>query len=173
MTPKTQGPLAGIRIVELGGIGPGPFAALLLADLGAEIVRIDRIVASDSGIAVDEKYNLLNRSRRSIAMDLKHPQAVAAVLRMLEQADALIEGFRPGVTERLGLGPENCLARNPRLVYGRMTGWGQDGTLAEAPGHDLSPGRPAGHRSVPAGTSSRPGPARRCRTPGSPNTDSA
>lgn len=133
-----QGPLAGVRIVELGGIGPGPFAAMLLSDLGADVLRIDRIVASDSGIDMPEKFNLLHRGRRSVAMDLKHPQAVAAVLKLIGQADALIEGFRPGVAERLGLGPQQCLAANPALVYGRMTGWGQDGPLAQAPGHDLN-----------------------------------
>jgi alpha-methylacyl-CoA racemase len=133
-----RGPLAGVRIVELGGIGPGPYAAMLLSDLGAEIVRIDRIAASDSGVPMDAKFNLLHRGRRSVAMDLKKPEAVAAVLRLVKHADALIEGFRPGVTEKLGLGPDECLAANPRLVYGRMTGWGQDGPLAQAPGHDMN-----------------------------------
>ncbi|MCC6197858.1 MAG: CoA transferase [Burkholderiales bacterium] len=133
-----MGPLAGIRIVELGGIGPGPFAAMLLSDLGADVLRIDRIVASDSGVAMAEKFNLLHRGRKSVAMDLKNPQAVAAVLKLMAKADALIEGFRPGVAERLGLGPEHCLAVNPRLVYGRMTGWGQNGPLAQAPGHDMN-----------------------------------
>ncbi|RZL91607.1 MAG: CoA transferase [Variovorax sp.] len=139
MTTETgKGPLAGIRIVELGGIGPGPFAAMLLSDLGADVLRIDRIVASDSGVHVAEKFNLLHRGRRSVAMDLKKEQSVGAVLKLIEKADALIEGFRPGVTERLGLGPDDCMAVNPRLVYGRMTGWGQDGPLAQAPGHDLN-----------------------------------
>jgi len=133
-----KGPLAGIRIVELGGIGPGPFAAMLLSDLGADVLRIDRIEASDSGVDMPEKFNLLHRGRRSVAMDLKKPQAVEAVKQLVAQADALIEGFRPGVAERLGLGPDDCLAVNPRLVYGRMTGWGQDGPLAQAPGHDLN-----------------------------------
>ncbi len=135
---KAKGPLTGIRILELGGIGPGPFAAMLLADMGAEVLRIDRIVPSDSGVNMDEKFNLLQRSRRSVAMDLKRPEAVAAVLKLVVNADALIEGFRPGVTERMGLGPDDCLAVNPRLVYGRMTGWGQDGPLAQAPGHDMN-----------------------------------
>jgi alpha-methylacyl-CoA racemase len=133
-----MGPLAGVRIVELGGIGPGPFAAMLLSDLGADVLRIDRIVASDSGFHMPEKFNLLHRGRRSVAMDLKKPQAVDAVRKLIARADALIEGFRPGVAERLGLGPEECMASNPRLVYGRMTGWGQDGPLAQAPGHDLN-----------------------------------
>jgi len=132
------GPLAGIRIVELGGIGPGPFAAMLLSDLGADVLRIDRVVPSDGGVHMPDKYNLLHRGRKSVAMDLKKPEAVAAVRKLVAQADALIEGFRPGVTERLGLGPDACLALNPRLVYGRMTGWGQDGPLAEAPGHDMN-----------------------------------
>ena len=133
-----MGPLAGIRIVELGGIGPGPFAAMLLSDLGADVLRIDRIVPSDGGVHMPEKYNLLHRGRRSVAMDLKKASAIAAVRKLVAQADALIEGFRPGVTERLGLGPDECLALNPRLVYGRMTGWGQDGPLAQAPGHDMN-----------------------------------
>jgi len=132
------GPLAGIKIVELGGIGPGPFASLLLSDLGADVIRIDRIVPSDSGIAVEDRFNLLQRGRRSIAMDLKKPEAVAAALKLVAAADALIEGFRPGVAERLGLGPRDCHAHNPKLVYGRMTGWGQEGPLAQAPGHDLN-----------------------------------
>lgn len=135
---KGQGPLAGVRIVELGGIGPGPFAAMLLSDLGADVLRIDRIVASDSGVDMLPKFNLLHRGRRSVAMDLKKPEAVAAVRRLVGKADALIEGFRPGVAERLGLGPDECWAVNPKLVYGRMTGWGQDGPLAQAPGHDLN-----------------------------------
>ncbi|MFT3720152.1 CaiB/BaiF CoA transferase family protein [Pseudorhodoferax sp.] len=138
MRQDSTGPLAGVKIIELGGIGPGPFAAMLLSDLGADVLRIDRITASDSGIAMPEKFNLLHRGRRSVAMDLKKPQAVEAVRELVAQADALIEGFRPGVAERLGLGPDACLAANPRLVYGRMTGWGQDGPLAQAPGHDLN-----------------------------------
>ena len=133
-----MGPLTGIRIIELGGIGPGPFSAALLADLGADVIRIDRIVPSDSGVAMDPKFILIHRGMRSVAMDLKKPQAIAAMRRLLGKADALIEGFRPGVAERLGLGPDDCLAVNPRLVYGRMTGWGQDGPLARAPGHDIN-----------------------------------
>ncbi|MGC4250102.1 MAG: CaiB/BaiF CoA-transferase family protein [Sphingobium sp.] len=133
-----MGPLSGIRIVELGGIGPAPFCCMLLADLGADIIRIDRIVASDSGIPMDKRFNLMHRGRRSVAMDLKQPAAVDAVKRLVKQADVLIEGFRPGVTERMGLGPEDCAAVNPRLVYGRMTGFGQDGPLAQAPGHDIN-----------------------------------
>jgi alpha-methylacyl-CoA racemase len=129
------GPLAGLRVVELAGIGPTPFAAMLLADLGADVVRIDRAGAGPTfGVA---EADLLNRGRRSVAVDLKHPDGAATVLRLVERADVLLEGYRPGVTERLGLGPEECLAANPRLVYGRMTGWGQDGPLALTAGHDL------------------------------------
>lgn len=130
------GPLSGIRVVELAGIGPGPMCALLLSDMGADVLRVDRTADMNLGIPKPVQYDLLNRGRRSIAVDLKHPEGVATVLRLVEKADALIEGFRPGVTERLGLGPDACLARNPRLVYGRMTGWGQHGPLAQAAGHD-------------------------------------
>lgn len=133
-----MGPLQGIRILELGGIGPGPFTAALLADLGADVIRIDRITPSDSGVSMDHKFMLIHRGMRSVAMDLKEPEAIEALLRLVGEVDALIEGFRPGVTERLGLGPDDCLAVNPRLVYGRMTGWGQDGPLAQAPGHDIN-----------------------------------
>ncbi|MBK8960738.1 MAG: CoA transferase [Proteobacteria bacterium] len=133
-----MGPLKGIRIIELGGIGPGPFCAALLSDLGADVIRIDRIVPSDSGLAMDPKYMLIHRGMRSIAMDLKKPEAMQAVRRLMAEADAVIEGFRPGVAERLGLGPDDCMAVNPRLVYGRMTGWGQDGPLAQTPGHDIN-----------------------------------
>jgi alpha-methylacyl-CoA racemase len=133
-----QGPLNGIRIVEIAGIGPGPFAAMLLADLGADIVRVDRLEAIDLGVAMEPRFNIGNRGRRSVAVDLKKPDGIATVLRLVEKADALIEGFRPGVMERLGLGPEICLARNPRLVYGRMTGWGQTGPLAPTAGHDIN-----------------------------------
>jgi alpha-methylacyl-CoA racemase len=130
--------LQGVKIVELAGIGPGPFAGMLLSDMGADIVRVDR--AQQVNPAAFSKPNLepLYRGRRSIGVDLKHPDGVEAVLRLVEQADALVEGYRPGVTERLGLGPDVCLARNPRLVYGRMTGWGQDGPLAQAAGHDIN-----------------------------------
>lgn len=133
-----MGPLAGIKIVELAGIGPGPFCAMLLADLGATVIRIDRAQAVEQGNPRPLKFNLLLRSRRSIALDLKDPAAVELVLRLVGQADALIEGFRPGVTERLGLGPDVCLQRNPKLVYGRITGWGQTGPLAKVAAHDLN-----------------------------------
>jgi alpha-methylacyl-CoA racemase len=128
------GPLRGVRVVELAGIGPGPHACMILADLGADVIRIDRPGGQPlTGGATD----LLNRGRPSAALDLKHPDAVAAVLDLVQSADVLVEGLRPGTTERLGVGPDACLARNPRLVYGRMTGWGQDGPLATTAGHDL------------------------------------
>ncbi len=130
------GPLAGLRIVELAGIGPAPFAGMLLADLGAEVLRVDRPGASP--LFGEHRADLLGRGKRSVAVDLKHPDGPAVVRRLAERADALIEGFRPGVAERLGIGPGECLAANPRLVYGRMTGWGQDGPLATTAGHDLA-----------------------------------
>lgn len=135
---QAKGPLAGIRIVELGGIGPAPFCAMLLSDLGADIVRIDRPPGFDGGAPVEPKFNLLHRGRRSVGLDLKTPRAASAVLHLVAQADAVLEGFRPGTAERLGLGPAECLAVNPRLVYGRMTGWGQDGPRASEPGHDIT-----------------------------------
>jgi alpha-methylacyl-CoA racemase len=135
---NAQGPLAGIRIVELGGVGPAPFCCMLLADLGADIIRIDRPPGYDGGAPVEHRFNLLHRGRRSAALDLKKREATDAVLKLVRSADALIEGFRPGVAEKLGLGPDVCLAANPALVYGRMTGWGQDGPLAQAPGHDIN-----------------------------------
>ncbi len=131
-----MGPLEGIRIVEIGGIGPGPFAAMLLADLGAEIVRIDR--PGTWSLFGDPRFDVLHRSRRSVALDLKKPAGAAALLRLVERADVLIEGFRPGVMESLGIGPEPCLGKNPRLVYGRITGWGQHGPLARTAGHDIN-----------------------------------
>ncbi len=133
-----MGPLAGVRIVEIAGIGPGPMCAMLLADLGAEVIRIDRTEAADLGMKRDPKADLLNRGRRSLAVDLKTPEGVETVLKLVEKADAFTEGFRPGVTERLGIGPDVCLERNPKLVYGRMTGWGQHGPLATAAGHDIN-----------------------------------
>jgi alpha-methylacyl-CoA racemase len=127
------GPLAGFRIIELAGIGPGPFCGMMLSDMGAEVIRIDRM-----GAGGGRSRDVLARNRRSVAVDLKNPAGVDLVLRLVGSADALFEGFRPGVTERLGLGPDACLARNPKLVYGRMTGWGQDGPLANAAGHDIN-----------------------------------
>ena len=132
------GPLSGIRIVEMAGIGPGPMCAMLLADLGADIIRVDRMESANLGLPRDPRTDLLMRSRRSVAIDLKTQMGVDAALKLIEGADALIEGFRPGVMERLGLGPAICLKRNPGLVYGRMTGWGQDGPLAHAAGHDIN-----------------------------------
>ncbi len=133
-----SGPLAGVKVLEIAGIGPGPFCGMLLADMGADVLRVDRLEASDLGLPLDAKYDIMSRGRRSIALDLKRPESVETALTLAGRADALIEGFRPGVTERLGLGPEACLARNPRLVYGRITGWGQDGPLAQAAGHDIN-----------------------------------
>ncbi|MEM9561878.1 MAG: CaiB/BaiF CoA-transferase family protein [Actinomycetota bacterium] len=134
-----SGPLDGIRVIEMAGIGPGPMCAMLLADLGADVVRIDRPVQVDLGVPRRGRvYDVLRRGRRSLAVDLKDPDGVATVLALVEEADAIIEGFRPGVMERLGLGPDECLARNPALVFGRMTGWGQEGPLATAAGHDLN-----------------------------------
>jgi alpha-methylacyl-CoA racemase len=133
-----MGVLSGYRVIELAGIGPGPMCAMLLSDMGADVLRIDRAADAGLGIAMDPKYSLLNRGRRSVAFDLKRPEAIEAVLKLVEKADALIEGYRPGVTERLGLGPDDCLKRNPRVIYGRMTGWGQEGPLAHAAGHDIN-----------------------------------
>lgn len=132
------GPLSGIRIVEFAGIGPGPMAAMLLADLGATVLRLDRTVPSDLGVNLAPRFDLFMRGRSSVAVDLKHPAGVEFALKLLDAADASIEGFRPGTMERLGLGPDVALARNPRLVYGRMTGFGQSGPLAAAAGHDLN-----------------------------------
>jgi alpha-methylacyl-CoA racemase len=128
------GPLEGIKVVEIASIGPGPFCAMMLADMGAKVIRVDRKSAKGAG----SKYDVLKRGRRSIRVDLKHPEGVRTVLRLVAQAEALIEGFRPGVMERLGLGPEVCFERNPRLVYGRVSGWGQTGPLRHAAGHDIN-----------------------------------
>lgn len=136
-----SGPLQGLRIVEMAGIGPGPFCAMVLADMGAEVIRVEQKRSGPAGAdAVDpgRRFDLLARNRRSLAIDLKQPGAVDAVLSLVEKADGLIEGFRPGVMERLGLGPDVCAARNRRLVFGRMTGWGQDGPLAKVAGHDIN-----------------------------------
>ncbi len=135
------GPLTGIKIIEMVGLGPCPFAAMMLSDMGAEVIRIDRKPkpgAANPFPMLGTKFDVMARGRRSLALDLKHPQAREVVLRLVEQADILIEGFRPGVMERLGLGPDACQARNPKLVFGRVTGWGQDGPLAQAAGHDLN-----------------------------------
>ena len=132
-----SGPLEGIRIVELAGLGPAPFAGMMLADAGADIIRIDRYDRAMYPPLAEPHVDLMNRGRRSVAVDLKHPEGVALVVRLVEGAAGLMEGFRPGVAERLGLGPDVCLAANPKLVYGRMTGWGQDGPMANTAGHDI------------------------------------
>lgn len=133
-----MGVLDGVRIVEIAGIGPGPFCGMLMADMGAEVILVERAGAKGAGMHDLGQNAIVNRGKKSIALDLKNPDAIEAVLRLIEGADALIEGMRPGVMERLGLGPQVCLARNPRLIYGRMTGWGQHGPLAQAAGHDLN-----------------------------------
>ncbi|MFI6805070.1 CaiB/BaiF CoA transferase family protein [Streptomyces luteogriseus] len=137
-----HGPLTGVRVVELAGIGPGPFAAMLLADLGADVVRVDR--PGGPGLAIDPAYDVTNRNKRSVVIDLKAPDGPDRVLDLVARADVLVEGYRPGVAERLGVGPGHCHARNPRLVYGRMTGWGQDGPLAQRAGHDIAYIAPTG-----------------------------
>jgi alpha-methylacyl-CoA racemase len=137
-TNDAGGALAGLRVLEVGGVGPGPFCTMLLADMGAEVIRVDRKHAGESGLPVERRFDVMFRGKRSVAMDLKKGIAVEAIRCMVAHADVLIEGFRPGVMERLGLGPEVCLEINPKLVYGRMTGWGQDGPLATAAGHDLN-----------------------------------
>ncbi|MER5830634.1 CaiB/BaiF CoA-transferase family protein [Streptomyces sp. NPDC002130] len=137
-----HGPLSGVRVVELAGIGPGPFAAMLLADLGADVVRVDR--PGGPGLGIDPAYDVTNRNKRSVVVDLKSPDGREQVLDLADRADILLEGYRPGVAERLGVGPQPCHARNPRLVYGRMTGWGQDGPLAQHAGHDIAYIAPTG-----------------------------
>jgi alpha-methylacyl-CoA racemase len=132
------GPLADVRIIEIAGLGPAPFASMVLSDLGADIVRVDRAGSVRGGDPATPPVDLLNRGRRSIGIDLKSPEGLEVLFTLIEGADALVEGFRPGVTERLGFGPEVCLERNPRLVYGRMTGWGQEGSYADMAGHDIN-----------------------------------
>ncbi|HEX7522277.1 MAG TPA: CaiB/BaiF CoA-transferase family protein [Acidimicrobiia bacterium] len=132
-----MGPLSEVKIVEIAGIGPGPFAAMMLSDMGADVLRVDRAQQVGTDFSALNK-EVLNRGRRSIGVDLKQPEGVETVMRLVEQADALVEGFRPGVAERLGIGPDACLARNPKLVFGRMTGWGQEGPSAQAAGHDIN-----------------------------------
>ena len=133
-----MGPLSGVKIVEFAGIGPAPMAAMLLADMGATVLLVDRVGDVDLGVKLPQAVDFTKRNRAVIGLDLKRPAAVASALRLIDGADALIEGFRPGVMERLGLGPDVCLSRNPRLAYGRVTGWGQDGPLSQAAGHDLN-----------------------------------
>ncbi|PKO66180.1 MAG: carnitine dehydratase [Betaproteobacteria bacterium HGW-Betaproteobacteria-16] len=136
-----SGPLQGVTVIELAGIGPGPFAGMMLADMGADVIRVDRIPSTGRGSALEalmRNDSVVDRGRRSIALNMKDPRAVETVLQLVSTADILIEGFRPGVTEKLGVGPKECMARNPKLIYGRMTGWGQTGPLAQAAGHDLN-----------------------------------
>ena len=133
-----MGPLEGKKIIEIAGIGPGPFCAMVLSDLGAEVIRVDRVSAVPDEFPATPGVDLLNRGRKSVAFDLKNQEGIRALLRLVEEADAFIEGFRPGVAERLGIGPEVCLERNPRLVYGRMTGWGQTGPYSNMAGHDIN-----------------------------------
>ncbi len=133
-----MGVLSGYKVVEFAGIGPAPMCAMLLSDMGAEVLRLDRAEDASLGIPTDAKFNLLGRGRRSVALDLKNKAGTEVALKLIGQADALIEGFRPGVMERLGLGPDLCMQKNPRLVYGRMTGWGQEGPLAPVVGHDIN-----------------------------------
>ncbi|MEM7711783.1 MAG: CaiB/BaiF CoA-transferase family protein, partial [Pseudomonadota bacterium] len=133
---RRQGPLVGVRVVEFTGLGPGPFAAMMLSDLGADVVRIDR--PNSDSIMPQSPFDFMSRGRRRVELNLKEPSDLERALALIDQADALIEGFRPGVMEKLQLGPEACLERNPRLIYGRMTGWGQKGPLASNAGHDLN-----------------------------------
>jgi alpha-methylacyl-CoA racemase len=151
---SASGPLAGVRVVELPNIGPVQFAGMLLADMGAEVLRLDRAtdVAAGSSVAgFVSPYSVIDRGRRSVGIDLKHERGAEVVLQLCEQADVLLEGFRPGVAERLGVGPDACRARNPKLVYARMTGWGQDGPMAQRAGHDMLPGCPVRRRRPAAG----------------------
>ena len=133
-----MGPLHGLKVIELAGIGPGPMAAMLLADMGATVLRIDRREPVGLGVPRPQKFDLLLRNRRSVPVDLKDPKAIEFVFDLVSRSDVLIEGFRPGVMERLGLGPEVCLAKNPRIIYGRITGWGQEGPMAQVVGHDIN-----------------------------------
>ena len=133
-----SGPLSGLRVIELASIGPGPMCAMLLADQGADVVRVDRVEPSGLGVPLDPRFDVTGRGRRSIALDLKQSAGRDAALRLIAQADVLIEGWRPGVAERLGIGPDECAMRNPRLVYGRMTGYGQSGPMSQLAGHDIN-----------------------------------
>ena len=135
-TSASRGPLSGYKIIEIAGIGPGPFAAMMLSDMGAEVIRVERVQAVRE--SAGSNWDVMQRGRKNVAIDLKHPDGVEALLQLVEHADALIEGFRPGVMERLGVGPDVCLARNKKLVFGRMTGWGQDGPYANSAGHDIN-----------------------------------
>ena len=134
----SRGPLTGYKIIEIAGIGPGPFAAMMLSDMGAEVIRVERVQAVRDTQSSNANWDVMQRGRKNVAIDLKHADGVEALLQLVEKADAMIEGFRPGVMERLGVGPDVCLARNKKLVFGRMTGWGQDGPYANAAGHDIN-----------------------------------
>jgi alpha-methylacyl-CoA racemase len=136
--PPATGPLRGIRVIELGALGPAPFCGALLSDMGADVVRVDRLVIDDVGVETPARFDFYNRNKRSIALDLKHADGLAAALELVAKADVLIEGFRPGVAEKLGIGPMDCRALNPRLVFGRVTGWGQTGPMAQQAGHDIN-----------------------------------
>ncbi len=133
-----MGPLSGVKVIEIAGIGPGPFTAMVLSDMGADVIRIDRAVSAKGGDPDDPPRDILTRGRRSVGLDLKHPDGVETLLKLVDGADVLVEGFRPGVAERLGFGPDVCFARNPKLIYGRMTGWGQEGPYSLASGHDIN-----------------------------------
>jgi alpha-methylacyl-CoA racemase len=133
-----MGPLEGLKVIELAGLGPAPFCGMLLGDMGADVLCVDRIDVTETGVEFSRKFDLRNRNKRSALIDIKQAEGQAVLLELIAKADILIEGFRPGVTERLGIGPSECLARNPRLVYGRATGWGQDGPLAHSAGHDIN-----------------------------------
>ncbi len=135
-----MGPLSEVKVIELGGIGPGPFGCMLLSDMGADVIRVERVQPQDWQIAggLDPKYNIWNRGRRSICIDFRHEEGIAVALELIKQADVVVEGFRPGVAERLGLGPDRCMALNPALIYARITGWGQSGPLAQSAGHDIN-----------------------------------
>ena len=138
MTVASRGPLSGFKIIEIAGIGPGPFAAMMLSDMGAEVVRVERLQSVRESQVSGANWDVMQRGRKNIALDLKHPDGAETLLQLVERADALIEGFRPGVMERLGVGPDECLARNQKLIFGRMTGWGQDGPYANSAGHDIN-----------------------------------
>ena len=137
-TSASRGPLTGYKVIEIAGIGPGPFAAMMLSDMGAEVIRVERVQAVRDTQSSNANWDVMQRGRKNVAIDLKHADGVEALLQLVEKADAMIEGFRPGVMERLGVGPDVCLARNKKLVFGRMTGWGQDGPYANAAGHDIN-----------------------------------
>ena len=136
--PAAKGPLAGVRVIEMSALGPVPFSGMMMADMGAEVIRIERAGAPPPGLPMDQRFDLMSRGKRSISLDLKHPRGRELALQLIDSADILLEGMRPGAMERLGLGPDDCMTRNARLVYGRMTGWGQTGPMAQSAGHDIN-----------------------------------